>query len=369
MPDLREALEAALDKQNAEEPKEEVVQPEVQATKEVTDDSGTGGQPEDRQEDTQTEQAAEPAKTETDSPKFLPPEEEQAKEKETETGTAESESVEPGPIAWRAAAKQHWKDLPPEVRQEVARREKDIQQGLRDSTDARRFHEEFGQAVEPYRPLMQGAGVDPLTATKNLWQMAATLQMGNPQQKAQMVAQIIQQNAVDLQTLNDVLVGQVPAQGGNGGTDPGLASMIQRELAPVRQFMGSIENARQQKQQEIAQTAEQEIEKFAQDPANLFFEDVHEDMADMLELASQRGRQMSLKEAYDRAVAMRPDLVQVVQHQQGRQTAVETAGTLARKKRAASSVQGVPAQPSNAKPLDMTGQLNEAWDLHSGGGH
>ncbi len=369
MPDLREALEAALDKQNEEQTKDETPEVEARTTEEVNDDSGIGNQPEDRQEDTQTEQAAEPAKTETDSPKFLPPEEEQAKEKETETGTTESESVEPGPIAWRAAAKQHWKDLPPEVRQEVARREKDIQQGLRDSTDARRFHEEFGQAVEPYRPLMQGAGVDPLTATKNLWQMAATLQMGNPQQKAQMVAQIIQQNAVDLQTLDGILAGQAPVQGGNGGTDPGIAQMIQRELAPVRQFMGSIENARQQKQQEIAQTAEQEIEKFAQDPANLFFEDVHEDMADMLELASQRGRQMSLKEAYDRAVAMRPDLVQVVQHQQGRQTAVETAGTLARKKRAASSVQGVPAQPSNAKPLDMTGQLNEAWDLHSGGGH
>ncbi len=371
MPDIREALEAALVQQNADEPKEEVIQPEVQASEEVTDESGTGDQPEDRQEDITPEQATRPEETKADSPKFLPAEteEEQITGEETETkGTDPKVDVEPGPVAWRAAAKQHWAELPPEVRQEVARREKDISTGLRESADARRFQGDLEQAVEPYRPLMQGAGVDPLTATKNLWQMAATLQVGNPQQKAQMVAQIIRQNQVDIETLDGLLAGQGTPQEA-GGADPGIAQVIQRELAPVREFMGNVQQARQTREQQTFTDAQTEMEAFAADPENIFFEDVRDDMADIVELSAKRGENLTFKQAYDRALAMRPDLAQAVQQHQGRRAAVETAGTLARKKRAASSLQSTPAQPSNAKPVDMVGQLNEAWDLHSGNRH
>lgn len=369
MTDIKEALEAAMTQHENEQKEEQIPEVEAQATEEVkeevTDDTGTGEGIEDRAADTETGETVESTETKADSPKFLPAEEETGETEETKDTGDQSESVEPGPIAWRAAAKQHWGKLPAEVRQEVARREKDISQGLRDSADARRFQEQFTQEVQPYEPLMRASGVDPMTATKNLWQMAATLQTGNVQQKAGLVAQIIQQNGIDLQTLDGILAGQVAPQGGQG-QDPAIAQMIQRELAPVRQFMGSIQEARQQREQQTAQTAEEEIQTFAADEQNVFFEDLREDMADMMDLANQRGRKMSLKQAYDRALAMRPELLEATQHLRDQTTSGETAQTLQRKKRAAASVRSAPAPKNSTKPTDMRGQIEEAINLHSG---
>ncbi len=95
-----------------------------------------------------------------------------------------------------------------------------------------------------------------------------------------------------------------------------------------------------QSQVQTAQTAPivSQIDAFQNDPANLYFENVRDDMAVLL----HNGKASDLKEAYDMACWMRPDIRPFLQTVQA--PAVPVQEKVAQAKRAAVSVTGSPGQ-------------------------
>jgi len=91
-----------------------------------------------------------------------------------------------------------------------------------------------------------------------------------------------------------------------------------------------------------------------------FFEDVREDMADLLEVASRRGIALTAKDAYTRAVAMNPEVSKVMEQ---RRAAKTQNGSIQRAMAASSSVK---AQPTAGPPAQSGGSLKDdleaAWD-------
>jgi hypothetical protein len=282
------------------------------------------------------------------------PPEEKAPEaaKPVETAPPEVVKVKP-PASWKPTAREGWDKVPADIQQEVIRRERETAIALQETAEARRTHEAFKQLTSPYQPLFQAEGVDPIQGVGNLLRTTAMLATGPQGTKAQIVAGIIRTYGVDLETLGALLQGQ-PAPASAQPTAPPRDPRVDQLLAEVNQ-------AKQFKQQQLEQQAMSAIEQIQQEE---FFNDVREDMADILEVAARRGLQMSAKDAYNRAIAIHPEVSRVLEQ---RRAAANSNGSTQRAMAASSSVKGSPT----AAPIAPSGQslqddIAAAWDRVAG---
>ncbi len=271
------------------------------------------------------------------------------------------------PQSWKPAAREHWDKIPAEVRAEIARVDKEIQKHLYQNAEARKFADGFQQTVAPFAHLIQAEGSTPLAAVKNLMTTAAGLRAGNAGQKAKIVAEIIQSYGVDIATLDSVLSGQAP-QGGAPAQGGGVAPEVMQMLKPVYSFMQEIQQTRQEREKEVQQRAAEQIEALSTQLP--FFEDMREDMADILEVAAKRGVTLTPEQAYERALQYNPEIQKVVQQRKEAEQARNGGGTrISSARRAASAVRGGPAAGalSPEKPADRRAALSAAWDEAQGG--
>lgn len=362
---LREQLSEAYDKEEVDV----VQQPEVESAsgEDAEGDGSLAPAGEETLPAAESEGAAaeESEGGDTDGAKFLPPEgtepgDEAGKESVEETLAEPEERV---PVGWKGEAKLKWAEVPQEVRQEVVRREKEVNDVLRESAGSRQFQEAFERTIAPFQQFIAADGGDPLTATRNLMQTAAVLRVGSPQQKAQTVAQIVRQFGVDIETLDSALAG-APAQPGNGaGMSPDVQQYLQQQLAPVQQFMGNLQSRVRQANEAQATEVSSEIEAFENNPKYPYFEDVREDMGWLFERANQRNEKLTLESAYEQAIRMNPKLSEITSKQQAARQAQAANKSLEAKKRAAASLRGTsPAPAAPAEPKDLRGALEKAWD-------
>lgn len=357
---MKEELEEAFAKaETTTEEEEEVVGEE----EETENDDKTPKDPEPEGEDKVDDET--PDKEGEDDT----PDDEQVSESDDDTGDEESPAEEEevvaeeeikAPASWKPAVREHWKGLPKDVKEEVLRREQEISRGLQQASGHRKVAEEYVATVRPYESMIRAAGASPSQAIDAMFQSAHKLTFGNPSQKAQVVKDIIQNYSVDIETLDNVLADiEVPDD-----VNAGLLRHLDERLAPVTNFMKSMQTQEQTEAQRIQEQVDNELTKFASDLKNEFYEDVREDMADIMELGAKRGRNVTLQEAYNQACQLNPDIKKVVDHRSERLRSQPSGEELAKKKKAASSVPG--ESPGGGKVKKESEQVldsvREAWD-------
>jgi hypothetical protein len=226
------------------------------------------------------------------------------------------------------------------VRAEVARREREIDDALRTSSQARKLAEELQRTVAPYEQMIRASNSTPLQAIQNLMQTAASLRTAPAPQKAQMIAQLIGEYGVDINMLDQAL------QGRANQPQPDVERLLEQRLQPFQQLMQDIQQQRQQSQERTAQEAQSALESFFNDPANEYAHDVRMEMADLLEVSAKRGQQMSLQDAYKRATLLHPQIAQLMSQKQLQQQASQQTAAAQRAKQASASVpsMGAPSQ-------------------------
>jgi hypothetical protein len=338
--DLRSALEEAYDGQ---EGGTDTPSPEAGRPAEDTAEPVRTAAPTERSEpvgDTtkSTDQPAPAGEVKTDAPK-------------AEADGTPYKNLERAPESWKPVAKESWGKLPAEVRDEVVRREREIVMTLQNTAGARRLAEQYHAAVAPFEMMVRTEGSDMITATRELFGQAAILRIGTPVQKAQLVAGVIKRFNVPIKDLDTLLVGEVVPD-----EDSKIAQIIQQQLAPVRQFMNTIEGVRTQREKQVDSSIETEIVTFANDKANEFFFDVKDEMADLIELATRREQPITLRQAYDKAVSMNDGVQQVV--------VKRNQEKIANAKRAGSSLpsRGAPISSPHTGGDDIRGDLLAAFD-------
>jgi hypothetical protein len=227
------------------------------------------------------------------------------------------------PASWSPAAKATFDKLPPEVQQAVAKREQEIDHGLRRKSEEVKRYEPLEQLIAPRRALWAAQGMDEASAIKTLL-AAQDLLERDPKQGLEFLARSYGVNIANL---------SAQPQGQPYQAQPAPDS--HPEIAALKQQLQVL-----QSQVQTAQTAPivSQIEAFQNDPANLYFENVRDDMAVLL----HNGKASDLKEAYDMACWMRPDIRPFLQTVQA--PAVPVQEKVAQAKRAAVSVTGSPGQ-------------------------
>ena len=331
---MREQLEESFDQ--AEEEQETGGSPED--TEEPIGDTEEEA-PEGGDESTVDDDAGEPeksAKDKGDEP--LPADAEEPRAEDApEAAEASQESLKP-PVSWKPAVREHWAKLPADVKTEVLRREQEIQRGLQQASSHRKVAEEYLNTVKPFQPLMQSMGASPSQAITTVMGTVSQLAQGTTSQKAEIIASIIKDYGVDIVALDTVLSGQELPDDPNTG----LMNQFEERLQPIYGFMEQMQGYQQTENQTITSKAADDLNSFAGDSGNEFFEDVRTVMADYLEVAANNHRVMTLKEAYDRACQDDPSIRKVLGQRAAALKAKPSGDELAHKRRAASSVSGSP---------------------------
>jgi hypothetical protein len=335
MPDqMREALEAAYEKHAAETPEVEapVETPVVDAPVEA--------------EAPKVEAAP---VVDAEKPVADKPAEAPVTLKESPQGVAAA-PVAPAkaPRSWSAEAKAAFAALPEPVKNDVLRREKEISQGLEQAAPARKHYESFQEVVKPFQPLFDAYGItDPMQPIRHLLSTRAALEIGTPEQKAQLVANMIHEFGIDVQMLDAGLVKKGPVK----PFTPARPAPVQQRDPEVQMLLDHFKQARVAK-------AEAEVAKIETMP---HFDEVREDIADVVEAFASQGKTISLENAYKRALAMNPSLEPVTAVPQI--TKSQAAAILA-SRNAASSISGTPRTGASPSPVDRRSQIAAAWEAN-----
>ena len=254
------------------------------------------------------------------------------------------------PQSWKPAIRERFAALPPEVQQEVVRREREIATAMQESAEARQGYQRFRETLAPFEHMIRAGGADPYQTVGSLMQTAMALQSGAPGNKAGIVANLIRHYGVDLNLLASTLEGQpMPQEQAQPPRDP-----------RVDQLLAQVEQARSYKQQQLAQEATRLISEIQGEE---FFGDVKDAMADILEVAAKRGVAMTPREAYNRAVWADPHVAEVLQQRQAAKQAGNRVGSTQRAQAAAASIKGSPAVGGvTAQPGNLRGDVEAAID-------
>jgi hypothetical protein len=297
--DLREMLESAVeevesgggeDTTSASEPEPEIEassdgEPPTETTEHVTPEDGT------------------------------PPDAPQAGETATETPTEREIKTEKAPVGWSPTSREQWATLPPELKTQISKREQEVNNVLQNTSEARKFHGGFTKAMEPYQQLMQSEGVnDPMQAVTGLMNTAQVLSTGNPQQKAAKLAQMVSHYGIDIGALDDVLTAQMNGQEAPQHQNAPIDDALAQRLAPMEQMFNKFQQQQNAQQDQQRASIQSEVSQF--EAKSEFIGDVRQDMADVMEMASNRGQVISLQQAYDKACAMNPEIGKVIAQRQ-----------------------------------------------------
>jgi len=373
MPSMREALESAIE--SAETTSEETthdtsVQTEVDSSVGSTSSDSSSSSAVVDSETSGSRQEAEETSDKPDSGvdskiKKVDSDAGQTPEHKAETpADRAAHRVDRAPASWKKEAKGDWAALPLHVRQEVYKREMEVERVLKETAPIRQQIQEIQNVVSPYMARIQSAGVTPVQAMNELFKADFVLATGTQQSKAQMMAKLIKDYGVSIEDLDAAIVaGMQGQQPQPQGFDPNYVNqLVQQQL---QQALAPIYQERQQREQQVVQQATQTVEQMSLDPRYPYFDEVREEMADLIEVASRRGVALSLEDAYNRAVVINPG----ASGQQSRQATMTQANAqhqqAQRAKIAASSVNGAPASGgSNAYAGDgsLRGSIEAAFN-------
>lgn len=246
------------------------------------------------------------------------------------------EKLEPikAPGGLTPALREKWGGVPREMQKYWVDRERDMSMRLQETAAERKLASDFKEVVAPYEALMRQHSINAITHAKELFNFDYVLQMGTPQQKAQIIDKIIRQSQPDIPTLVALANGQGMPQQATPQVD--VQAEVNRALAT-------------QREQEGLQRANSAIERFAADPKNEFYGDVSDLMGKAVELGLvpvSDDVEATLRAAYDWATKNHPEVSQVIA---GRAPATSAVATTA----------PAPKPVPSAKPSLGSGARNE----------
>ena len=262
--------------------------------------------------------------------------------------------VDRPPTNWKGGAKGEWANVPLSVRQEVHRIESEVAKVMQEAAPLRQFHQQFQQTMAPYMARIESYGTQPVQAIGNLLKADYLLSSAPKQQRAQLMAQFIKDYEVDIVELDNALSGSAPSnpQGQQSDVEQRIMQQVQQMVAPFYQ-------QQQNQTRQLQERATTTVQSMSQDHIKYpYFNEVREDMADIVEMMAKRGVDISMEDAYARATRINPDVSSQLEKQVTVQSANQQHLQAQRARNASSSITGAPASGGG-------GQFTGNGDLRS----
>lgn len=270
-------------------------------------------------------------------------------------------STDKPPLDWGVEVREEWKNIPDSVKAHLHKRDQHVNNMLQDGADNRKMGEGLNNIASSYKAIMDAEGVSsPLQAVDGLFKSVATLRMGTQQEKAAKIAQFVNLYGVDINALDNALVGNGDA---NAEVDP-MAAMIDERMAPVNQLLETMNQNKLAQDQQSQTNTQNNIAEFGKTAE--FLDDVRDDMADLLEGASKRGYKMTLQQAYEKACAINPEISNVMAQRASQEKLLGSQNNIAAKRNAASSINGnTGGQAVSNSSGNLRSSLMSAFEDHA----
>jgi hypothetical protein len=227
---------------------------------------------------------------------------------------------------------------------------------MQEAAPAKRFQQEMSQAMAPIENLMRARGVTPAQVMSSYANYDRML--SDPSTSAMAAAQLLRSYNINIEHLAHALDGaQSPQQGAQSQTlDPNaLVAQIKQQLKGEFQA---------ERQQTLQQKLIRDVEAFASDPKNKYFEDVAPRMTALLN-ADQK---LSIQDAYDQACWSHGEIRGILQNEASKQAAKAITASTQRAKGVASSVKSQPSTGASVVKVsknhrDMVADLYDAAEV------
>lgn len=271
----------------------------------------------------------------------------------TLTDPAKITAAPEAPATWRKEAKAHWAKLDPTVQQEIIKRETDVLRGMGEYKQAADVGKGFQQAVGPYMATIQQQGLNPFALARGHFELHRQLAFGTPAQKWAVVRKLINDFRVPVEGLTSDNPEPI-------SVDPTVKALQDR----LEALQSTVTRTTETQAAEAKSRLEVEVTKFSQDPQHPFFDEVAEDIAQLI----SKGACSTLQEAYDTAVARNPAVRQksidtlVKQHSEATTKAAAEAAAKARKSTAANVRSTSKVKSPTAPKGSMDDTLRKAAD-------
>jgi hypothetical protein len=208
-------------------------------------------------------------------------------------------AADPGdrpPDTWKAEAKAKWAGVDPELKAEIQRREQDIARYVGETSPKVQIADRVTKVVEPFYPVMQQFGIDPLQHIQTLLAAHYNLVFSKPEVKLEMVRNLCRDIGVDPTTVSN------PNAAPNEQFAQWRHELMLRDQEITRLKQG-VSGLGSQFQEAKAAELSSGIMAFAQDTeAHPFFWDLIDDVKGLI----TNGQARSLEEAYEIAELRNP---------------------------------------------------------------
>ena len=221
---------------------------------------------------------------------------------EVKPDAAKIEEAIEAPSHWPQADRDMFAKQTPEGKTWLLARHKameaDYTKKTQDAGSARRYKDQLDEVFAPYREAMARDGIDDVTAIKQLVAAHDYLQ----KDPINGINWLAQRYGIDLKQATEGVSGDAQ--------NPELVSMKNR-FAQLENKLNSTLSAQQNEQQKatLTQVEQFAVEKDAQGNAlRPHFDEVAKDIAVLIGVSRQQGDQLSLQDAYDRAIYANPQV-------------------------------------------------------------
>lgn len=240
------------------------------------------------------------------------------------------------PPSWKIGARQDWDKTPPSVRAETHRRELEMQHFVTKTAPDRQMAGEIRQILAPIAQSIQARGTTPARLVASYVEFDRAMSSGDPATAARALVGVAKGYGIPVEAVADAWDGK------------GVPQQRQPSVEEIREQVRAEERAAWQAQQQQAEFRSHtaRVAEFSKtvDPV-LFNEDVRHDMAALIDAAAARGVELSLQDAYDRAVRANPESWAIVQQKEQAKLAATKQQATQRSEAAGSSVKSRPASP------------------------
>lgn len=252
----------------------------------------------------------------------------------------------PPPASWNTAERATWAALPPAAQEAVKRREAEHNRVLQTSADARRTTAAYDKLFQPFDDVISQLGASREQAIQAMLPTFAALYTATPAQKAELLANAVFQYGVPVDALAQLLhdgmqQGYRPPQQAPQQLD--VAKLV-REAIEAERANDPLRQEYSRRQEEAATAAISSLESLD------YFQDLREEMADVLQGAKDRGKSMDLYTAYAIACQMNGYTPAANPAAAAEQQARDEQGRFAAARRAASTISGSPKPTAGYKP-------------------
>lgn len=253
------------------------------------------------------------------------------------------------PQTWSKEAIAEWATIPDRAKQEILKREEDMFRGLEEYKGRAEVGDAYSKVAEPYKPVMDKLGLNPVDLFQSFAGNHYILSFGSNEQKLALAANLLNTYQIDIIELATHL-GNMPA------FDP---QKQQLELQNQR-LQQQLTQRQQQEFNAARANIQQQINAFASDPKNIYFNELSDDIAKFIE----SGVCNTLAEAYDKAVYANPVTRQKeLDRLTAERKAADEAEASARKaKNAESTAADVRTRPNSRDGTVPLGSMDETME-------